>query len=455
MLPTLFRLGTRKDRDIFDLLLFFFFFTLHADKLNLAFGGFSLRLNNFVTFALVVGLFVRFQIRSFTFNKHLLIGLLAVGGSLCLSLLVSPYPKRCLFFFCWYGFTILCYVVLPYLLVSLFGEKKVLKAYIISFLAVGSYAILQLVLSVAKIQDPFCGQFIKDGWIVRPNGCAYEPSYYALYMTPFVMLVNFHYLANRTAPFFSFPPLQLKHLLFVNFIYVVSTSTSTLFAYLVFFGVVFILSFTSRFHFLKRAITRFFFGFLGILLACVVCLPFLMKRYFLKFFTKGFASHGSFLERWAMIQNAWDLFLEHPLLGIGLGGIPSYFYDAWIEGTQKYLFVWQGIFLSGGEASMKHFEPTNVITEILASLGIVGLLTFAFLIGTLFYYVRKNLNRAPITIINLAISVIVMLVVLQFNQSVFRTYIWTHFALCFALIERIGFQTNSQSPASQKIEAWV
>lgn len=455
MLPTLFKLGTRRDRDIFDLLLFFFFFTLHADKLNLAFGGFSLRLNNFVTFALVVGLFVRFRIRSFTFNKHLLLGLLAVGVSVGLSLLASPYPKRCLFFFCWYGFTVLCYVVLPYLLVSLFGEKRVLKAYFISFLAVGSYAVFQLALSTVKIQDPFCGQFIIDGWFVRPNGCAYEPSYYALYMTPFVMLVNFHYLANRTAPFFSFAPLQLKHLLFVNFIYVVSTSTSTLFAYLVFFAVVFFLSFNPRFGFLKKAMARFFFGFLGILLACGLCFPFLMKRYFFKFFMKGFTLHGSFLQRWAMIENAWNLFLERPLFGIGLGGIPSYFYDAWIEGSQKYRFVWQGIFLEGSDAGIKQFEPTNVITELLGSLGIVGLLAFAFLIGTLFYYARKSLSRAPISVINLAISVIVMLVVLQFNQSLLRTYIWTHFALCFALIERIGFQTKSLSPASQELEAWA
>lgn len=430
--------------DLLDPLLFAYFSTLHADQLSYTIGGLNFRLNNAIALLLLVLLLIRFRGSLFSIHRNLASGLGLVGISLLLSFFLSPYKSRCLFFLFFYGFTVLCYVFLPYFLIMRFGIQKVMRLYLFSFLAVGAYAVLQCLASTIGFLDPFAQQMING--IVRPNAFAFEPSFYALYMTAFVMLVNFHFLSAPKEPFFMFRSINAKKLSICNGLFLVSTATTAAFAYFVFF---FVLLALSPGRYLPGFKKRFFY----FALSCGACLallgliaPFLVKQLFLKFFFSGFMTHHSFFERWIGIQNAWKIFLEHPWAGIGLGGIPPYLMDAWLAGNERYTYLGAPILSRCDVVNMlKFFEPSNVCTELLASLGLIGLCAFSWLVFALVKQGKKALPMNPPLAFNLLISTLVMLIVLQFNQGLLRTYVWVHFALVFACLEKIAAQTTELS----------
>ena len=107
------------------------------------------------------------------------------------------------------------------------------------------------------------------------------------------------------------------------------------------------------------------------------------------------------------------------------------------------------------ENPLKLFEPSNVMTEILASVGIVGCVAFLCI---LFCYLRtaKQVLQAQETspekkhwTFLFLISALVLLVVLQFNQGLLRTYTWTHLALTFALmVKKESFTTQAEREMS-------
>lgn len=423
---------------MFDTLLFLYFFTLHADQLNVTLGGFSLRLNNLVALVLFILFVARQRRQLLRIDRGLVISLLVLSACLSLSFLLSPYKKRCFFFLGWYGFTVLMYMLLPYLLIRYYHSKKVFSLYMLSFLVVGIYAFLQLALSFIGFQDPFGTQIISEG-IVRPNAFAYEPSFYALYMTPFIVMANYHFLANREKPFFFFGILTYPKILFLNFLYFVSTSTSAFFAFILFCGS---LLFIPR---LRRQLWRYSLVFAVLFLCLGVASPFIMKKYFLKFFYSGLMAHGSFYERWMGIESAWKVFLQHPYFGVGLGGYPPYLFDAYLTGNGHFPVSINQMALTDNPNPFKLVEAMNVFTEILASTGWVGALAFAFPVVLLIKKAKKAMSYDPNLAQNLLLSVIVMVVVLQINQGVLRTYVWVHFALVFAFVEKIILKASSQS----------
>jgi len=431
--------------DLFDAVLFLYFFTLHADQLSVRFGEITIRLNNFFAFLLLAMVLVRFRGQLFLINRWLFYGLLSIALVMLLSLFQSPYKNRCILFLGWYGFILLFYVFLPYFLIFRLNEQKIFKLYFASFLCVGIYACFQLLLSLVGWMDPFITQHIIKDSIARPDAFAYEPSFYALYMTPFVMMVNFHYLTKQNGPFFLFRSLSLKQVLFVNFLFLISTSTSTFFAYGFFFFFFFLLLWTRHF---SRFYTRFLWFLLSCISMCVVVgalFPSLISNFFMKFFFHGFLSHHSFFLRFIGIKNAWSIFLNYPFLGVGMGGVPPHLLDAWFRGDLHFILepITASVLAHLDLSSLiKFFEPTNVFTEILASLGLLGAGACLFLMGVFYQQVKRAVKKDPFIVINLSLSTLIMLIVLQFNQGLFRTYIWVHFAITFAFIEKTALKIN-------------
>ncbi|NGX59033.1 MAG: hypothetical protein KR126chlam3_00177 [Chlamydiae bacterium] len=437
--PKLFSFSKPKVFDVLDPFLFLYFFTLHADQLNLTLHSYTIRFNNLLALFLILALLLRFKEKLISFDRKLVLGLLAVACSLFISFYYSPYRSRCFYFCGWFGLTILCYFVLPYLLLLHLNTRKIIKLYLFSFMLVGLYGCAQLLFSFIGFLDPFCGQFIVMGKIVRPNAFTYEPSYYALYMTPFVIMANLHYLLRKGHDFFIFKSLNLSHLLLINFFYFVSCSTGALFAFIIFFCLLLALRIGS----LKKKVLKYasLFSLSSILLALL--LPAFSKTYFLKFFTLKFFLHHSFHERWCQIYNCFKIFIHHPLKGVGLGGVPVYLSERCVNGDPGYMFtlVQERAALSATNP-VKYFEPSNITTEIIASLGLLGILAFSYLIG---YFVRsarqalrsKNLNQTQKHwILLFFISTLVTLMVWQFSQGLFRIYIWTHLGLFFAFLKK-------------------
>lgn len=414
---------------MFDSLLFLYFFTLHADQLHFSLASYHIRLNNLIALALFLVFFLRSRTDLFRIDKALFFTLLFLTVSVSLSCLVSPYKERCFFFFGWYGITLLGYFFLPYFLVLYREQARVFSLYLASFLAVGLLAFFQLLLSICGVH--FFGTQMIAGKLVRPDAFAYEPSYYALYMTPFVVLVNTHFLAERERPFYCLGKLSYPKILVVNFLYFLSTATSAFFAFLIFWV------FVPFFRQLRPRLFKFslFFAFLFSLLALFT--PYLMRKYFLKFFYVGFMSHGSFYERWLGIKTAWGVFLEHPFFGVGLGGYPPHLLEQALTRSTPF----SNLDFSNTGNPFKLLEPMNVGTEILASLGIIGTIAFLALIALFFLRIKQGYRVDSTMSLALLLSVIVMGVALQFNQGILRTYVWVHLALAFGYMQKARTST--------------
>lgn len=442
--PSWIRLPFLLPFDLFLSVVFFYFLTLHADQLHFVIGGQTVRLNNLVAILLTFFLVLRPEARVFCINRKLAYGVLALSASLGLSFVCSPYKGRCFYFLGWYGMTIVCYLGLPYLLFRLFEPKKILQLYFASFLLVGLIAALQWVFSFAGFTIPFASQIIR-GTLVRPNAFAYEPSYYALYMTPFVVIATLHALLQKEGDFFLFRKMTKKKLLFIHLLFLISTATSTLFSYFIFACVLAVIWATTGWRKSIPLKAKTILGggicIAGLMAFLWVAFPDIAKQFYLKFFVQDFRSHHSFFERWAGIVNAWKIFLEHPLTGVGIGGIPTHLYDAWLKGDTSYLFLFQEDWIVDYERAIKLFEPSNVWTEVLASTGVVGAVAFLFLLYCYGQLVHQTRNDKSLDlflrnwVFIFFVSVIVMLIVLQFNQGLLRTYIWTHFAIAFAFTE--------------------
>ncbi|NGX60785.1 MAG: hypothetical protein K940chlam9_00253 [Chlamydiae bacterium] len=419
---------------LFPVVVFLYFFTLHADQLSLPLFGVTVRFNNLIAFLLLVVSLLSIRLSLIRLSKEMVWGGVAVLGSVTLSFLFSPYKGRCLVFLFWTAFTLGGYLFLPYLLVRYGDLQKIWSLYFLSFLGVGCYAALQFALSIVGIREPFVTQDFL-GSLVRTNAFAYEPSYYALYMTPFVMLINYVYLADPNRSFFLFERVSFPVVLTVNLLFLLSTATSALFTY---FPFLFLLIWTPGFSYLRGRLIRFFGFFLlgGVFL--YVLFPAVLTQFFLKFFFSGFMGHHSFFERWEGIENAWKIFCDHPLFGVGLGGVPSHLFSAWLDGSTRFhlppddLLAYKDCF-----NPLKFFEPMNVATELLASLGIVGAGAFTTAFFFLFRLLKRSYSQDPILLIGFLLSTLVSLFALQFNQGLLRTYIWVHFSLVFATGEKL------------------
>lgn len=401
-------------------LVFLYFVTLHADQLALPVAAGTIRLNNIIALLLSVLFLLRHRLKFFQIEGKLALALVWLILSLVLSTLFSPFHERALLFLGWFGFTLCCYFLLPYFLIKFYDTRTVVALYFASFLCVGLYAFLQLVLSCFHVIDPFVRQWITSS-IARPNALSYEPSFYALYLTPFIVLCNTHFLMTPGESFIYPKRLSFLKVCGINALYLISFSASAFFAYLIFFSCL-----LFGFKFRKR-VFWFCLGFALLILLFFVLFPELIQTFFLKFFIFGFMAHPSFYLRWWGIANGWTIFTENPFFGIGLGSFPPVLYSAYLNGNEKFRFF-ESQLKEMTLPPLKYFEPTNVLTEVLASLGVFGAAAFGYL---LFLFFSRARQAVP-----WALSLIVMLVLLQFNQGVLRTYIWVHLAICFALFDK-------------------
>jgi len=409
-LPKLFRLP--KVIDLFTPLLFLYFVTLHADRLSFQVGG-TVRFNNLLALALIVILTLRLRKEFFRIERWLFWSFALIIFSILLSLVCSPHWKNCVLYLFWFGFVFLCYFWMPYQLFAKLDRQKVLKLYFASFFVVGFYAFCQLF--TAPLGDPFVGQWIIPACMGRPNAFSYEPSYYVLYMTPFVFHQTLLYIARDKS-------VSGRRLLFINFFYLVSTSTSAICSYLIF---IFLTLFYRQYHKkLWSLVVKLAIGMLPIfMIGGAIAISLFLKNLDLK-------KHHSISERWEGIWDCYTLFKQRPIIGYGLGGV-------------AHERVAQGLYLEKynsptGEVFWKAAEPTNLGTEILASLGLIGTAAFAILI---FLFTRCYFKRRSSCWDDaFFISVLVMLVTWQFNQSLMRPYTWTYFAFACAFL-----RTNLQS----------
>lgn len=325
-------------------------------------------------------------------------------------------------------FTYVCFFLVPLNVMLLLDREKVIKWYFLSFAVVGLHALAQFLLSFFHVYDPLVMQRAGVTTIARGQSWTYEPSYYALFAIPFVMCLNARYLLKEEG-------LKFWKVLGANLLLLASTSTGAFFSYFIFFLVCFFLSFfcfvKRHFPYLRVRAGKFLIGFCLFFCSAGVFFLEMFQHTFYKFFYLGLLSHWSFQERWDRIVEGWEMFCASPLFGIGLRGPEKYSYlMAHFDNLDVSLYG------PINAREMYHaYTPSNVLVEVLSSLGVFGfcaIVLLAILICQLFCAALKE-DRLPLQerkrIFALFISIIVMVCCLQFNQELFRNYVWAHMGI--------------------------
>jgi hypothetical protein len=424
-----------KKVNVILVLAFLYFFTSSADQLFVEISLFRIKVNHILALGLF-GLLILGRTR-WVFNRALFFTFAATVVSMAISCYFSPYILRSLGYLFVYLFTFLVYFILPYNLVLIYGREKIFSIYKTAFIVTGIIAFIQVALSLFGIVAPFVGQLIGNR-IARGQAMTYEPSYFALYMIAFVVYANALYLFAAKS---LFSLKQLMKLFAINFMLLLSTSTGAFFSYFIFLGACIGMQSYSWVRECDRNMMKKLVGLATFFCLIFLGIAFTAKDLFLETFWKlckvGFMAHHSFAERWQGIENAWRIFLENPWFGVGVGGPGPLLY------LQRYSKGDSTEFHYPSIETFKLYDPTNVGTELLASLGITGLLTF----GLFFLLYFKKFHRLakqttlPIKekgiIYALLVSLIVVLIALQFNQNLFRSYVWIHLAFCLGYIDSL------------------
>ncbi len=429
--------------NVFWALVFLYFLTLSAEKLYFEVYLFKPKLNHLIAITLLSVLF--FSQKHLRLSKRFAISFIALFVSITISSLFSVNFARSLGYSLVSVFMFICFFLIPFNLMTKFNHVKILKIYFSSFLIIGSYAFLQFFLSFFGIIDPNVYQFA-GGSIARGQAFSYEPSFYALYGIPFVAFYNTKTLLshsrNFTSPIskvFKRKFIKFFGLTFVNLLLISSTSTSVFFSYIFY---IILLIYCTRLkiiqHYIKNTtfkILKIGIFFSSFFIFFAIAFYQLFVDTFFKFFVFGFSSHWSFADRWETIRNSWQVFCEFPLFGVGLGSVGPYLY-------QKLNFYESAPIYNPTIEIVELFDPQNVFTEVLSSLGIFGLiviLTFVYNVASFFWrsFSDKRLcNEERMTIFSLFISVIVMMACLQINQGLFRSYIWVHLGICIGYVQK-------------------
>lgn len=413
------QINTRTSSLWFDFLVFFYFLTLSGELLHVELGLFKPRVNHLISSLLF--LFVLKSQKKIRWDKDLFIPLVLLFFSILLSGILGASILRSLGYTLVYLLTVCFYFILPYNLFYFYDRDHLLKIYFHSFIVLGVYTLLQVTCSFWGVILPFVTQYALT--IARGQGWNYEPSYYALLMTGFVMYYNAQALLDVDRPI---PWIRCG---WINLLLIVSTSTGVVFSYPIFVILYYCLSLmhtTQRYvYFVKTRAIQIFVSFLLFMTGIWWVFPKQFIVTFYKFFSLGITNHWSVLERWEGIQNAFYVFSQHPIFGVGVGGVGPYLYSEFYRGA-----------IPIDLQDVEKYDPSNVFSEILASLGIIGLGIFYLIVRRywkVFQLAMDDRISIPINerrrIISLFLSLFVVIIVLQFNQGLFRSYVWVHAAI--------------------------
>ncbi len=133
---------------------------------------------------------------------------------------------------------------------------------------------------------------------------------------------------------------------------------------------------------------------------------------------------NSLLGRENMFSDTVHIFETSPVMGYSLGGI-------------NYAIARRNEASVDNYKTMKQFTGMSVFAEVLAASGIIGIIPFLYYVITILFRPWKLADRVSReTGILLQGAVVALggeLIILQFNQSVLRLYLWVHIALLSAL----------------------
>jgi hypothetical protein len=275
-------------RKIFYVLLFLYFIFSSAELLHLVLGIYKPKVGHIVALLLLAWMVL--EKRVWKLDRRLLYAFLFILASLTLSAIFGSASKRSFGYVFVYVFNFVLYFLVPLQLMQNMNLNQFFRIYWNSYLLVGLYATLQVMLSLIGVYEPFALQRI--GSIARGQAWSYEPSYYALYMVPYVMYWNGIALFREK----SKDSLRNRIKLFCqNMLMVISTSTGIIISYPVFF-ISAIIRFLNPLQKIARKKLLTALSFFAISLAGLTVLFYEIALHSIfKFFYFGFLAHHGHL----------------------------------------------------------------------------------------------------------------------------------------------------------------
>lgn len=335
-----------------------------------------------------------------------------------------------------YCLWLLLNVGLIYSFVQLFSDNSkslvtVLRWYTYSFALVASFGIIQFILPLLGFEGPLVAQWWIPDVLARVNGFSYEPSYFATYL-----LIGFVFagsLRRNRSSLLSARTLLTIYLLTAVGIVLSSSRMGIFFM----FVDVFLSqlgpwrSFLGDWLRLRISIFKLralipslvsiavIWGLAGGASSAIQKNPAIALMFLSGTGISDTTAH-SVIQREDALDETFTVFLEHPLIGRGLGGVSVAIASLAGEKVESF------------EAS-KNFEGMSVFAEALAASGAIGIVPFlCFLIATF----RKPLRLARVAspfysmlLRALLRSLLFAWAILQFNQNMLRPYLWTHLAI--------------------------
>ena len=316
---------------------------------------------------------------------------------------------------------------------------KIIKFYIISFVFVGLFGILQFISGIFGLGDFF---LVQTWWIPnvlpRVNGFSYEPSFYATYLM--LGWISISYILQSKIYIFSKFSLILSFSI-ISFSLIVSGSR---------LGYVFMLFWTvfnifKSLFFNRRKNSNFKFSLIALgLIILVTIILFNIFDYSdsdithtLAFGTGlGETSSHSVDERLSGAYDLLEIFTRSPLIGYSLGGL------SYALGNLKGITV--NDFISA------KLEGNSVFLEVLAASGILGFIPFLLYIYSLISRPFKlnfadNFSCSAKILHGMTWALIFELLMLQANQNILRPYLWLHIAIMSTLYSAIVLKNPSLS----------
>lgn len=414
--------------------LFLYFAFSSTDIINIQASLFKIKATNLI--AVFFFLLYLLTFKSLQFPKRLTCLTLCILACMCISTINSKNLIASAGYILFFAFNYFCYFLLTYNLFNFILSQTILKIYSLSFYCLGTYALCQLLFSLIGIVLPGVQQYIYH--IARGQAFTYEPSYYALYMTPFTMYCTTKFILQKPSD------RNLRELFASNLFLLASTSTGCFFSYLFFLFTFFIFKLIGALKKFRistiRLTVKFFSTCLFLFFLLCMTNKDLIQHGFLKFFY-GETSHGSITNRWVTLIEYWDVFLEHPIIGVGFGSGPFYIAHQKLSGVNQL-----------DPMIIDNFNASNVTTELLAGLGILGgvlFLIFIYLLTDIFRTTLKISSLSEeetIILISLGVSICVMFCTLQFNQSIMRSYMWIHVGFFYGYARHLQIKHFSTGP---------
>jgi len=324
---------------------------------------------------------------------------------------------------CWLLFNILIVFLTLQLFQTYTQLIKLIRWYIYSFFFVSLFGLLQFTLGLLHLGAPLITQWWLPGLLPRINGFSYEPSFFTTYIIMgWIICV---YLI-KTNTIFLISLWKLKFIFYLQTLVIILSSSRIGILMMVIWYLQYPFSFL--FHLIQgklRVKALQYSLLLSIIILISGTLVSIIGFDNINFLLSGTGltntSAHSVTERQNGATKTWEVFIQSPLIGHSLGGVPI---------AIGYL---DGIDVNNMEL-VKEYTGISVFLEVLAASGFVGFIPFLFYIITLIFLPLKLTKQLTSKedhnlLLALETAFIFELIILQFGQNILRPYVWFQIAI--------------------------